>query len=135
MPIVAVQLYFDKLLINELQSTNEIEGVHSTKMELTQLLQSVKEKNLPKDKRFIGLMKTYQYLDDIKPFEDITDFRKLYDEIVAEEVDSASQPDGDLFRKESVSITDGHKATHIGVFLEEQIKWHLQEIIEFLDHS
>lgn len=135
MPTVAIQPYFDKLLINELQSTNEIEGVRSTKMELTQVLQSVKEKNLPKDKRFIGLMKTYQYLDDIKPFEDITDFRKLYDEVVAEEVDAASQPDGELFRKESVSITDGHKATHIGVFPEEQIKWHLQELIEFLEHS
>lgn len=29
-------------------------------------------------------MKKYQYLDDIKPFKDITDFRNLYEEIVAE---------------------------------------------------
>lgn len=47
-------------------------------------------------------MKTYQYLDDIKPFEDIADFRKLYDEIVAEEVDAASQSDGDFENNQSV---------------------------------
>ncbi|MGG3805799.1 Fic family protein [Metabacillus fastidiosus] len=135
MPKFAVRFYFEKLLINELQSTNEIEGVRSTKQELSEILSLINENRESKNKRFTGLMKTYKYIGQINDFEKIEDFRKLYDDIVSDEVDSKSQPDGELFRKDVVSITDGSKITHVGVYPESNIKDYLNRLLIFLNTS
>lgn len=135
MPAIAVMPYFDKLLINELQSTNEIEGVRSTKKELSEVLSLLNENKQSKNKRFIGLMKTYKFINKIKPFVKVEDFRQLYDDIVADEVEAKLQPDGELFRKDVVTITDGNKATHIGVYPESSIKDYLNSLLVFLNTS
>ncbi|WP_191567588.1 Fic family protein [Metabacillus idriensis] len=136
MPPAAVQPYFNKLLINELQSTNEIEGIRSTKKELSEILLHLNEKKqTSKVKRFNGLLKTYKYIDKIQSFEKIEDFRKLYDDIVADEIPDKEQPDGHLFRKESVNITDGNRATHVGVYPESSIKEYLSNLLIFLKTS
>ncbi|MFE4430894.1 Fic family protein [Peribacillus butanolivorans] len=136
MPRSAVRPYLDKLLINELQSTNEIEGIRSTKKELSEILMLVNEnKQASKNKRFIGLMKTYRYIDKIKDFEKIEDFRQLYDDIVADEIPDNDQPDGALFRKNIVNITDGNRATHVGVYPEASIKDYLNNLLIFLKTS
>ncbi|MDF2904559.1 MAG: Fic family protein [Bacillus sp. (in: firmicutes)] len=136
MPRAAVRPYLDKLLINELQSTNEIEGIRSTKKELSETLMLVNEnKQTSKNKRFIGLMKTYRYIDKIKDFEKIEDFRHLYDDIVADEISDSDQPDGVLFRKNIVNVTDGNRATHVGVYPESSIKEYLNNLLIFLKTS
>lgn len=136
MPNAAVRPYFNKLLINELQSTNEIEGIRSTKKELSEILMLVNEnKQISKNKRFIGLMKTYKYIDKIEKFEKIEDFRKLYNDIVADEIPDHDQPDGDLFRKNIVKITDGTRATHVGIYPESSIKEYLSNLLIFLKTS
>lgn len=137
MPRFAVKPYFDKLLVNELQSTNEIEGIRSTKKELSEALTVLKEKRQTnKHKRFIGLMKTYQYIHKIDSFESLEDFRKLYDDIVADEIPDDEQPDGELFRTDYVEVSDGYnKPTHIGVFTEARIKEYLNNLLIFLKTS
>jgi len=136
MPRSAVRPYFDKLLINELQSTNEIEGIRSTKKELSEILTIVNEnKPTSKNKRFIGLMKTYRYISKIKDFEKIEDFRRLYDDIVADEIPENDQPDGVLFRKNIVNVTDGSRATHVGVYPESSIRDYLNNLLVFLKTS
>lgn len=138
-PTIAITPYFEKLLVNELQGTNEIEGVRSTKKELSEILSLVNEnKNVEsnKNKRFIGLMKTYKYINEIEPFTKIEDFRKLYDDIVADEVEEESQPDGELFRKGSVEISDGlNRATHVGIYPESNINEYLGNLLLFLNSS
>lgn len=131
LPDFVVEPYFEKLIINEAQSTNEIEGIRSTKKELKEALNDSSKSN--KNKRFKGLIKSYLYIDKILPFNDITDFRRLYDDLVSEEIDKDNTPDGQLFRKKYVEVNDGNQTTHIGILSEEKIINALNELILFLD--
>ncbi|PER99649.1 Fic family protein [Bacillus cereus] len=135
LPAFAVDPYFHKLIINEAQSNNEIEGVRSTKEELSNVLEHINDSKSAANKRFVGLMKTYNYIDKLKPFETIEDFRKLYDALVADEIPKHKQPDGTYFRAKSVTITDGATITHRGVEPESKINEKLNELIHFLNYS
>src|SRR5690606_35876011 len=77
LPLFVIEPYFHKLIVNEAQSNNEIEGIRSTKKELKDVLGDVMNSE-KKQKRFRGLMKTYLFMDQIKPFTDVSDFRKLF---------------------------------------------------------
>ncbi|MDK8643304.1 Fic family protein (plasmid) [Niallia taxi] len=135
LPPFAVEPYFHKLIINEAQSNNEIEGIRSTKEELSNVLEHINDNKATAKKRFLGMMKTYRYLEQLKPFHSVEDFRKLYDDLVADEISINKQPDGRYFRKEGVSITDGAKVTHRGIDQESKIIEKLNEIIHFLETS
>lgn len=132
LPEFVIKPYFNKLIINEAQSNNEIEGVKSTKKELGEALKEL-EKSEPKNKKFLGLMKTYLYIENINPFEKLVDFRNLYDELVSEEISLEDKPDGRLFRKEYVEVNDGNATTHIGVTGEGNISLQLNNLITYLE--
>lgn len=132
LPKFAVEPYFHKLIVNEAQSNNEIEGVRSTKEELTNVLEHLNDTKNISQKRFVGMMKTYQFIDQLKPFTSILDFRVLYDQLVAEEVSKKKEPDGEYFRKTGVTITDGSKITHRGVEPEAKIIEKLTDLVHFL---
>lgn len=132
LPKFIVEPYFRKLIVNEAQSNNEIEGIRSTKRELKEVLSELM-KSENKSKRFKGLMKTYLFINQIKPFTEIEDFRKLYDDLVADEIDKEDAPDGELFRKGYVEVNDGVHTTHIGVSSEIKIVEMLNALIKFLD--
>ena len=131
LPPFAAETYFDRLIVNDAQSNNEIEGVRSTKKELSDVLQRLHEPNL-KMKNFTGMMKTYKHIEDIGPFHSLIDFRNLYDELVADEISKQDIPDGRYFRKGDVSITDGSKITHIGLPTEDKITEALFKLMQFL---
>ncbi|MFB9760670.1 Fic family protein [Ectobacillus funiculus] len=135
LPTFAVEPYFHKLIINEAQSNNEIEGVRSTKEELSNVLEHIHDTKATAKKRFLGMMKTYNYIDKLEPLQSVEDFRKLYDELVADEIPKNKQPDGKYFRAEGVSVTDGAKVTHRGIEPESKIIEKLNEIIYFLNTS
>ncbi|MED3576932.1 Fic family protein [Bacillus thuringiensis] len=135
LPPFAVEPYFHKLIIEEAQSNNEIEGVRSTREELSNVLEHINDSKSAAKKRFLGMMKTYTYIDKLKPFETIEDFRKLYDELVADEVPKHKQPDGMYFRTRNVAVTDGSTVTHRGVEPESKIIEKLNELILFLNSS
>lgn len=132
LPKFVIEPYFHKLIVNEAQSNNEIEGIRSTKKELKEVLGDVM-KSEKKQKRFKGLMKTYLFIDQIKPFTEISDFRKLFDDLVSDEIDKEDEPDGELFRKGYVEINDGSNTTHIGVSSEVKIIESLNALVNFLD--
>ncbi|CAH1201581.1 hypothetical protein PAECIP111893_01662 [Paenibacillus plantiphilus] len=134
LPDFVVKPYFDKLIINEAQSNNEIEGIRSTKKELQEALNEV-GKPEPKNKRFKGLMKTYRYIDQIGSFENVQDFRGLYDNLVADEIKSEDNPDGELFRSGHVEINNGHVTTHIGVSSEKKIIEALAALVNYLQNE
>ncbi|MGG0823535.1 Fic family protein [Paenibacillus turicensis] len=135
LPQFAVQYYFNKLIINEAQSTNEIEGIRSTKKELQEALMDVSNPQSKNNKRFKGLMKTYRYIDQINSFENVEDFRKLYDALVSDEINEEGTPDGKLFRANYVEINDGLKTTHIGLSNEQKIIEGLGALINYLNNS
>jgi len=132
LPKFVVEPYFHKLIVNEAQSNNEIEGIRSTKKELREVLGDV-IKSEKTQKRFKGLMKTYLYIEQIKPFREISDFRKLFDDLVLDEIDKEDEPDGELFRKGYVEINDGSNTTQIGVSSEVKIIESLNALVNFLN--
>lgn len=134
LPDFVVIPYFKKLIINEAQSTNEIEGIRSTKKELKEALSEIDQPE-PKNKRFLGLMKMYRSIDQIKPFESIQDFRTLYDNLVADEIKTEDIPDGVLFRKGYVEVNDGNITTHIGISSEEKIIEALGALVKYLHNE
>ncbi|WP_100401318.1 Fic family protein [Bacillus sp. FJAT-42315] len=134
LPDFVVQPYFNKLIINEAQSNNEIEGIRSTKKELKEALNEL-ERSEPRNKRFIGLMKMYRYIDQIEPFENVQDFRVLYDKLVADEIKTEDIPDGEMFRKGYVEVNDGNVTTHIGVTSEKKIIEALGALVNYLQNE
>lgn len=135
LPAFAVEPFFHKLIVNEAQSTNEIEGVRSTKEELSNVLDSIQDAKSSAKKRFWGLMKTYNYIDKLEPIQTVEDFRNLYDELVADEIPKSKQPDGTYFRAKGATITDGVKVTHRGVEPEAKINEKLIDLVNFLKVS
>jgi len=142
MPSLLFKTYFNKLLINELIATNEIESVRTTKKELIEVLENITEDNekLTKYKRFTGLLKNYKYLisDDYTylDFQDVKDFRHLYDDLVSKEIEQENKLDGQLFRKNPVFILSGNKVSHHGISNEAEIIQSLKELTTFMnDHS
>lgn len=134
LPGFVIEPYFNKLIINEAQSNNEIEGVKSTKKELSEALKEL-TKPEPKNKKFLGLMKTYLHIEDIDPFKKTESFRVLYDNLVADEISSDDIPDGELFRKGYVEVNDGNSTTHIGISSEKNILIALEKLIDYLNNQ
>lgn len=131
LPNFIAQSYFHKLIVNAVQSTNEIEGVSSTKTELTEALKELYKPN-PKQKRFLGLMKAYLHIEEIDSFHEVESFRALYDELIVDELAYEDMPDGKLFRNGYVEIHDGEETKHIGVNTEENIIFQLKQLIDYV---
>ena len=133
LPKVAQEKFFNLLLINELQSTNEIESVHSSKKEISAALTN--KSDSPNIKRFFGLVKLYSYLYKDITISDPLDFRKLYDTLVSDEVNKKDKLDGKIFRKDGVKVYSGNDIIHHGIQKEEDILRALSDLITFMQDS
>ncbi len=117
-----------KNMIDEIQSTNEIEGVRSTKKEIVESI------DRPKD-RFYGMIKLYLNLNkkEFQKIKSIEEIRKIYDVLFINEIEE--KPDGEYFRKDPVQIKDQsmNKIIHRGNPNEETIINDLNKLIEFMN--
>ena len=102
LPKLAYESYERNCLIDEIILTNDIEGVHSTRKEVMDVLNA--EEGSDKKLRFDGMIKKYISLlcDDNSSFgvslKSSADLRKLYDEFVLDEIKPDNHPDGEIFR-------------------------------------
>ncbi|MBF2507932.1 Fic family protein [Listeria welshimeri] len=136
LPRHALQQYFDSLLINELQSTNEIEGVQSTKKEIADAIVEIANNKVDRStKRFIGLVKLYGYVSDETEITNILQFREIYDELVSDEVDDECKLDGEIFRKSFVGVQKNGAFVHKGVEPEARIIDYLNRLINFIQNN
>jgi len=125
LPPIALTQFTRKCVVDEIQLTNEIEGVHSTRKEIRELIndESVNKKR----KRLYGLVQKYMMLSNRQEIKLKTcqDIRTLYDEFILAEVkadDMSNIPDGDIFRKDIVEIVSpSQKIIHKGLFPEAKI--------------
>lgn len=130
-PPIALQSYLNKLLINELQSTNEKENVRSTKAELAEILNNSQGK---KNKKFQGLVKQYQMLSNSEiKIKEVSDFRDVYDMLLSNDIEQEHQPDGNNFRTEGVGVYDNAmgKWIHRNEFDELKINDFLNKLLVF----
>ena len=136
LPEAASSCFLRESLIDEMQNTNDLEGVRSTHKELDIGLTSVEEDD-SKPVRFTGMAKSYRKLlfeDDIN-IDVSEDIRRIYDELTAGEMQPSDMPDGELFRKGPVvvnKLSGSGKIIHEGVLPEAKIYLLLDQAVKLL---
>ena len=96
LPWFAQREYLMQLIAKEVQNTNIIEGVHSTRKELSKALDAACEKN--KHTRFSEFTKLFLELADSNECDTsipqtLQDIRKIYDSIMQGELEASNIPD------------------------------------------
>ena len=125
LPQLAISQFASKCLIDEILLTNNIEGVHSTRKEIGEILQDLSTHD--KRNRFVGLVAKYAALEDdhTMSFKTCQDIRKVYDDIFFEEIkatDPENLPDGEIFRRSGVEVQSAtQKVIHKGLSPESRI--------------
>lgn len=132
LPNIAINSYIIKSLKDEIALTNEIEGVRSTRKEIEDAIDSIKN---DKNARFKGLVDKYFKLisNEIIPLNNCEDIRTIYDALVLPEIEKENLPDGILFRKELVQVVSAtQKEKHRGIMPESKIIESLDLCLDFL---
>ena len=132
LPNIAINSYIIKSLKDEIALTNEIEGVRSTRKEIEDAIDSIKN---DKSARFKGLVDKYFKLisNEIIPLNNCEDIRTIYDTLVLPEIEKENLPDGILFRKEPVQVVSAtQKEKHRGIMPESKIIESLDLCLDFL---
>lgn len=135
LPNIAINSYIIKSLKDEIALTNEIEGVRSTRKEIEDAIDSIKN---DKNARFKGLVDKYFKLisNEIIPLNNCEDIRTIYDALVLPEIEKENLPDGILFRKEPVQVVSAtQKEKHRGIIPESKIIESLDLCLDFLKND
>ena len=132
LPEVALNYCVREIMVNEIIKSNGIEGVHTTKKDVYDSMNSNKKY------RFSGIIKKYKQITEnkIQKINSAEEIRKIYDEVFSEEImiNPENQLDGKLFRKGLVYVTDSSmKNVHLGDSNEELILKHIQNLIIFMN--
>ena len=136
LPPIAFKYYINKNLIDEIMLTNDIEGVYSTRKEISQIIEMPDNSN--KKVRLMGLVKKYQKLINGEkiPLSSCNDIRLLFDEIVLNEIEEDEKTDGEIFRTGSVSVcTATDKEKHRGLYPEKKLIDFLNKSLDFLNNE
>lgn len=110
-------------ILDEVKATNDIEGVHSTRKEIQDILDG----NVSKSERLESIVHKYESLMDHEeiPFYTCKDIRRFYDDFAHEEIKKENPEhalDGVIFRKDPVDIESGTgKIIHRGLSPETKV--------------
>lgn len=137
LPNAAIHQFRMESLIDEIVITNNIEGVHSTRREIKDVIDSLGESKRH-EKRFEGLINQYILLGEKSiALQTCEDIRVLYDSLVLNEVvenDPKNAPDGEIFRKDAVDVTNAvQEVIHTGIYPEEKIIKYMQTSLDVLN--
>ncbi len=124
-PPAAISQFLHMSLVDEIKSTNDIEGVRSTRKEILMAF-SVPESE-QSSYRLGSIVNKYIKIiqKEYIPLTTSQDIRQLFDDFLADEIkrdDSKNLPDGKIFRKDRVDIVSpAQKTIHQGVYPESAI--------------
>lgn len=131
LPKKAIVQYKTKCLIDEIIQTNNIEGIHSSRKDVKDVL----EKDNSTNKRFNGIVTKYLKLSENIHLDTNESIRQLFDELISSEIKSDNKLDGVHFRKESVSVyTATQKKIHDGLYPESKIIEAMNDALHILHH-
>ena len=131
-----IDQFLKSCMIEEIQSTNEIEGVRSTRQEIREAIFAQGKYN--PDVRLWGIVNKYNKIinDENIKLKTCEDIRNLYDDFILDEIkrnNTSDIPDGNIFRKNSVDIVSGtQKTIHRGVYPESKIIDYMTKALQFL---
>ena len=139
LPASALVQFTDRCLIDEIKLTNDIEGVYSTRKELSSVLSEMNKNG--KKRRFYGLLNKYSMLAGKEefPLNTSTDIRDIYNDLVLREVvedNCDNAPDGEIFRKEIAEVsTPTQKVIHRGAYPETKIIQLMEQALNILNQK
>lgn len=125
LPEAAIKQFKEHCIIGEIYQSNNIEGVSSTRKEISEVLQEVKAKK--KERNLYGIVSQYHALMNnlhasIKTCQEVRD---IYDKLFLFDIrhsGSENLPDGEIFRRSHVSVvSEIQKEIHKGVYPESEI--------------
>lgn len=118
-------------IIDEIQSTNDVEGVKSTRKEISEAYSSPS-----KDKRFSGIVEMYRSIvnNEFEIIDSLPKFRVIYDKLFLDEMPEKDKPDGELFRKDLIYVGDSNSYVHQGNSSELSIGEDLTKLIVFMNN-
>ena len=136
LPPIARRAYLMDLIGSEVQSTNTIEGVHTTRKEIADALDAAitdgPHKRLSEfAKLFLGL--SGEGAEKLELPNNLKGIRRIYDQVMDGELSDKNKPDGILFRNGKVAVWngDGNKL-HDGAWPETEIQVQLTKWIGLL---
>lgn len=137
LPEFAGEQYMRNSLIEEIHYTNQIEGVISTRKDINDLITEIEKKTTTRN-RFEGIVNKYLLLTEEEiNFLDSKDIRKLYDEMLYNEIKSEDEnnlPDGKIFRKDLVHVyKSGEQIVHNGLMPESKIIDYMDKALNILN--
>ena len=140
-PQIAIKEIINKILSNELDKTNKIEGIETIKSEIYSSLKDDK-KSSKKNNKLEGIIKKYKDImeknfKDTQHIDNLSSFRKIYDEMFEGFEKSGNYKlDGKYFRKDTVKVINGLGNTiHIGINGEEAIEKNMENLIQFMNRK
>ena len=138
---IAIKEIINKILSNELDKTNKIEGIETIKSEIYSSLKDDK-KSSKKNNKLEGIIKKYKDImeknfKDTQHIDNLSSFRKIYDEMFEDFEKSGNYKlDGKYFRKDTVKVINGLGNTiHIGINGEEAIEKNMENLIQFMNRK
>lgn len=138
LPQVAIGQFTRDCLIEEIQSSNDIEGVRSTRREISLAIDEQDDPTHMKKIRMWSIVNKYDKLLNMKSiaFNTSEDLRKFYDEFILDEIrnnDPKDVPDGEIFRADSVDVdSPTGKPIHRGVYPEKKVIQYMNTALAFL---
>lgn len=136
-PPVILQQFSLLSILDEVKSTNDIEGVRSTRKEIRDIIDGV----APSNARFASVVNKYHNLlanEEIE-FNTCKDIRDFYEDFAHKEIvaeNPSYELDGKIFRCSSVDIVSPvGKTIHRGVMPEEKIIKDMSYALEILHNS
>ncbi|MCI5942058.1 MAG: Fic family protein [Ligilactobacillus animalis] len=134
LPGIASVQFSQKSLVEEVYSTNEIEGVYTTRQEIDKAIQNVAD-NSKQKVRLKSLVYMYsRILDGNKmDIENLEDIRHIYDKLLSDEIDKDKLPDGNLFRDRAVQIGNDTKVVHVPKARESDFVSDLTQWVTFIN--
>ncbi len=136
LPPVALNKFLLETITEELYSTNELEGIKSSRKELARSTKSILLKKDSKDIRLHSLISSYLDLINDPPNlpSSAKDYRKIYDQITQGEIKKTELPDGKIFRKDiNYVFNKREKEIHRGIYPESAIIEKISDLITFMD--
>jgi len=138
---IAIKEIINKILSNELDKTNKIEGIETIKSEIYSSLKDDK-KSSKKNNKLEGIIKKYKDImeknfKDTQHIDSLSSFRKIYDEMFEDFEKSGNYKlNGKYFRKDTVKVINGLGNTiHIGINGEEAIEKNMENLIQFMNRK
>ncbi len=118
-------LLIKTFIIEEIKTTNKIENIHSTRHDIFSLMNNVES---VEDKHIKSIIQAYSLIDFI--INDIYSIRSLYDLMMKDSYKTNNdKPDGEIFRKENIEISDGLNSFHKGFYPETKIIESMKEFV------